>query len=120
MNSKKEAILDTSKVYYLSHPFTSYGNPVQNQLSAAHIQMELTIRYKINIINPIVLLPFGIPNDPAMVKCKHLYNACDVVILCPGWEQSTGCNEEDQWSINDGKPVYILNDKYELELKIAG
>lgn len=109
-------IVDKTKLYYLSHPYTSYGDPIENQLTAAEIQMKLLLKYGIHMINSIVLLPFGMTDELAMMKCKHLYRACDSVILCSGWEQSIGCREEYQWAIHDRKSIYILDDKYELVL----
>ncbi len=112
--------VDKTKLYYLSHPYTSYGDPIQNQLSAAGIQMELSLKYGIHMINSIVLLPFGMTDELAMKKCRDLYNACDAIIFCLGWEQSIGCREEHKWAINDRKSIYILNDEYELLPRMAG
>lgn len=107
---KTNQILDTSLVYYLSHPYTSYGEPVQNLADASHRHVELVHYHGIKIVNPVTILPFGLNNEVAMEKCRYLYDACDAIIMCPGWVNSRGCKEEFWWAKNDGKPIYIYDD----------
>lgn len=107
-------------LYYLSHPYTSFGDPVVNKQSAKHIELVLQSLHGISIVNPIVLIPDGETYQTAMKRCRSLYDACDAIILCPGWDKSKGCTEEYQWAINDRKSIYILNDKYDLVPRMAG
>ena len=97
--------MDTSKLYYLSHPYTSYGDKEENRNSAAEIEEDLVNRLGVSVINPICL-PLGDNDEIAMAKCRHLYNACDAVIFCENWEKSKGCSEEHAWAMADGKPCY--------------
>lgn len=101
-------MIDKSKLYYLSHPYTTYGNPEKNRVKALIIGMALNELHSLSIINPIVALPVGLDDEEAMKKCRHLYNACDALILCDGWEKSKGCNEEYWWAVADKKPIYLL------------
>jgi hypothetical protein len=101
-------MLDKSKLYYLSHPFTTYNDPAENQGSAFRIEFQLMNKYEIYVINPI-LLPLGPGNDRAMEQCRHLYNACDAIILCPDWDKSKGCKEEAYWAYQDNKPRYYVD-----------
>lgn len=117
MGRGKEMI-DNSKLCYMSHPYTSFGDKAQNKVQSIIIATALSHFNKLNILNPIGFLP-ELSDEAAMAKCRDLYNACDVVILCEGWEQSTGCNQEYQWALEDGKPIYIAKKcggmfKYEL------
>lgn len=64
-------------------------------------------------VNPICILRVQ-TEEEAMEKCKHLYNACDAVIFCDGWDKSKGCNVEFQWARRDGKPIYFY---YKGELR---
>lgn len=100
-------MLDKNKLYYLSHPYTTYGDPKQNISTAKVIAFALDLTLGIKIVNPIVILP-SLTDAEAMEKCKHLYNACDVLILCEGWEWSMGCIEEYRWALADGKPIYLV------------
>jgi hypothetical protein len=111
---KNESIVDNNILYYLSHPYTTFGDPEINRTRAAQMEKILSALYGIKVINPIIL-PLGDTNDMAMKKCRHLYNACDAVILCEYWDKSTGCKEEYQWATEDNKPVYIITHDYKLK-----
>jgi hypothetical protein len=102
-------MLDKSKLYYLSHPFTTHGNLEDNQDSAYYIEIQLVQRHEISMINPI-LLPLSANSDiKEMEKCRYLYQACDAVIFCPDWDKSAGCTEEHKWAIQDSKPRYFVD-----------
>jgi hypothetical protein len=98
--------LDLNKLYYLSHPFTTFGNKLENLHRAVFIEKQLLKEVGIFVINPIKL-PLGDSNDTAMEKCRHLYDACDAVIFCEGWDKSRGCKEEYEWAVKDKKPIYF-------------
>lgn len=102
-------MLDKLKLYYLSHPCTTYGDKVTNINDAKRIEMLLKIKHGIKIINPIIVLPAGVSEQEAMLKCHHLYMASDEVIFCKHWEKSKGCNEEYYWAIKDKKTCHFLN-----------
>jgi len=110
--------MDKNKLYYLSHPYTSCGDPDRNKVNSVMIDTALTHFNKLSVINPIGFLP-KLSDEEAMKKCRAIYNACDAIILCEGWEQSKGCNTEYGWAIEDGKPIYQAKNcggmfKYEL------
>jgi hypothetical protein len=99
--------MDKKKLYYLSHPFTTFGDLKKNLISAKVIEFGLLIHQDIKLVNPISIMPV-LDDKVAMEKCRHLYNACDAIILCENWQQSKGCMEEYRWAIEDGKPIYVL------------
>ena len=110
--------MDKSKLYYISHPYTSYGDLIENQEKAREIERILHELFGIQVINPI-LLPLGNDNETAMSKCRHLYNACDAIIFCPGWDKSRGCAEEFKWARQDRKPMFLFNDRQVKPLEVA-
>ncbi len=79
------------KLYYLAHPLYTYGHADDNRLHAQEIQKWLVALY---IINPISIIPVGIPEPAAMKKCLTLLSACDGIILAPNWDKSIGCRME--------------------------
>jgi hypothetical protein len=101
--------VDKDKLYYISHPYTTFGDPDANRYSAKILEKCIIDMYEITTINPIVIIPVGTEDSIAMRICRKIYNACDAIILCPNWDKSRGCTEEYQWAIQDNKPVYILN-----------
>lgn len=111
-NNQPIKMLNTSLLYYLSHPYTSFGDPILNISESVKRQIDIVNLMDIKIINPIVLLPLGLCEEIAMDKCRSLYEACEAIILCPGWNKSKGCKEEYWWAKNDGKPIYIYDDQY--------
>ena len=96
---------NTEILYYLSHPYTSYGDQVVNRYDAASIEIELMSEHNIYLVNPITM-PLGDENIIAMKKCRSLYDACDAVIFCDNWNKSQGCMTEHKWTVEDGKPKY--------------
>jgi hypothetical protein len=98
--------MDKDKLCYISHPFTSFGDPDKNRVSSLIIETALTHFNKLKVVNPIGFLP-NMNDEEAMRRCRLFYDACDVLILCEGWEQSKGCKIEYGWALEDGKPIYI-------------
>lgn len=104
----KEQLLDGSKLYYLSHPYTSHGNREGNLRDANLVEMHIKIRHNAKVINPITLIPENTRDDIAMEKCFNMYQAADAIILCENWDKSTGCKIERKWAIRDGKDIYYF------------
>jgi hypothetical protein len=73
-------MINKRHLYYLSHPYTTFGDPEKNQTTAKYIELVLKSIHGISVINPIIL-PLGESNDEAMKKCRLLYEACDAIIL---------------------------------------
>lgn len=116
-------LLESNKLYYLSHPFTTYGSREENIQSASHIECLLMYEHGATCLNPVVL-PLGTESDECMAKCRKLYDICDVVLLSPGWQHSEGCRQEYMWAIEDGKPMFEVEVfrhffKDKLEFKIV-
>ena len=107
--------MKTNILYYLSHPYTTHGDPEKNRENAINIECFLTNDLDIIVINPIAM-PLGTDNDVAMGKCRHLYNACDSIIFCDDWDKSVGCREEYKWAVEDNKPKYRYRDGKLLEM----
>ncbi|HYE10545.1 MAG TPA: DUF4406 domain-containing protein [Patescibacteria group bacterium] len=96
-------------LYYISHPYTTFGDSATNRYSAEILERCLNDMYKITTINPIVIIPVDTEDSIAMKICKKIYSACDAIILCLNWDKSKGCMEEYQWALQDNKPIYILH-----------
>ena len=92
------------KLYYLAHPFHTYGSPDLNRLLAQFMERKLT-DMGIYVINPILTIPPNTPEPKAMGKCDRLLMACDGIILCQNWQKSTGCRHEK-----------VLAEEWELEI----
>ena len=103
-----KSMLDKSKLYYLSHPCTSYGVKKENIADARRAGLILKVKYGICVVNPIVIMPDSCSEEEAMRKCRKLYEACDEVIFCENWRNSKGCSEEYGWTIKDGKYFYLF------------
>lgn len=103
-----ESMLDKSKLYYLSHPCTSYGVKKANIADARLAGLILKVKYGICVVNPITIMPDGCSEEEAMIKCKKLYEACDEVIFCENWRNSKGCCEEYNWVLKDKKNSYLF------------
>lgn len=99
--------MDKTKVYYLSHPCTSFGDKKVNIANSLEIQKHLMEKGHI-VINPISLIDTD-DEKFAMKKCREIYEKCTDIILCLGWDQSTGCKIEYRWAIEDGKPIHIYS-----------
>jgi hypothetical protein len=81
------------KLYYLAHPFHTYGSPDINR-SLAHIAGRKLDRMGIHYINPLLTIPPNTPEPVATEKCGCLLMACDGIILCENWRKSKGCLHE--------------------------
>ena len=103
MNNRQKVRTDI--LYYLSHPYTSYGDADLNRDNAILIECNLCNENNLSVINPVGL-PLGFDNEFAMKKCRSLYDACDAVIFCDNWNKSQGCMTEHKWTVEDGKPKY--------------
>ena len=64
------------KKYYLSHPYT--GNEAENIASARRKKVKL------------------------QASCIFLLKDCDAMILCDGWQDSKGCQEEYAYAKDNG------------------
>ena len=40
--------------------------------------------------------------------CLELLKKCDILVICPGWENSKGCKQEVKLAIDNNIPVFLL------------
>lgn len=98
------------KRYYVSHPFT--GDEKSNLADAECIRAELKARHPhICFMNPLGM--FGDENADyctALADALELLSCCEAIILCPGWEKSTGCRAEKAYAIHMGIKIHYLDE----------
>ena len=98
------------KRYYVSHPFT--GDEKANLADAERIRAELKARHPhICFMNPLGM--FGDENTDyctALADALELLSCCEAIILCPGWEKSTGCRAEKAYAIHTGIKIHYLDE----------
>ena len=98
------------KRYYVSHPFT--GDEKANLADAERIRAELKARHPhICFMNPLGM--FGDENADyctALADALELLSCCEAIILCPGWEKSTGCRAEKAYAIHTGIKIHYLDE----------
>jgi hypothetical protein len=102
MELSRELVKD--KLYFISHPLFTFGDPDKNRKDARLVELQLD-NMGIYTINPLSIIPPNTPEPKAMEKCGYLLRACDGIILCQEWRESTGCRHEK-----------ILAEKWELEI----
>lgn len=102
------------KRYYISHPFT--GNEDENKADADQIWAALKKAHPgICFMNPLGIL--GNKDTDyctALADALELLSACDAVIFCPGWEESTGCRAEKAFAMQQGIEVKYLDEFMEV------
>mgnify|MGYP000964497009 CR=1 FL=1 len=96
--------------YYVSHPFT--GDEEANLADAERIRAELkALHPNICFMNPLGM--FGDENADyctALADALELLSCCEAIILCPRWEQSTGCRAEKAFAIHTGIKIHHLDE----------
>jgi len=104
------------KLCYLAHPFSSdeIGGERINYEDVTNIAANLfdrgyTVYSPITHCYPIKLIN-GKQWDFWMCFDSMLMSRCDILILCPNWENSRGCNEEKRIFEEQGKPWFLLGD----------
>ena len=91
--------LDTNKIYYLAAPLTSCGDITKNYENEQGYYATLkAIKTKSGLIRPLSALP------DARV-CDMDWAEADGIILCPGWENSKGCQEERAYAEHMGMEI---------------
>lgn len=104
--------MNTRKKVYISAPITGYDLHERREFFKR--VSKLLVSHGYHPVNP---LKNGIP-PTADVK-KHMKAdfsmllGCDNILLCEGWEQSTGCQREATVALWSGISVF---DKTQLEL----
>lgn len=76
---------------YVSHP---YGGLKKNKRSVERTVKILSQFYEDTFISPIHAVGFmyrQVSYEKGMKYCLDLLNACEQMIVCPGWTASKGC-----------------------------
>ena len=77
------------KKYYLSHPYT--GNEAENIASARRNPLDFFLGID-EVLN----------HSEVMEKAIFLLKDCDAMILCDGWQDRKGCQEEYAYAKENG------------------
>ena len=92
------------KKYYLSHPYT--GNETENIASARRkkvmILASFTDALLINPLDFFLGIDEVLTHAEVMEKAIFLLKDCDAMILCAGWQDSKGCQEEYVYAKENG------------------
>ena len=92
------------KKYYLSHPYT--GNETENIASARRkkvmIQASCMDALVINPLDFFLDLDEVLTHAEVLEKAIFLLKDCDAMILCAGWQDSKGCQEEYVYAKENG------------------
>ena len=105
------------KKVYVAHP---YGGKEENKQYVENIILALTKKYpNILFISPIHALGYlytALDYDKGMEYCYSLLESCDELLLCEGWNESTGCSLEYNFATANDIPikycVYIGEEEY--------
>lgn len=105
-------MIKTEKLYYLAHPLTTGGRTMaQNRVEEKLVYYQIMSQYPhAKILRPLALLPDGMDDETAMSKCYNLLRAADAIILSPGWELSTGCFLEYEFSRGRDQEILLFKD----------
>jgi hypothetical protein len=100
------------KLYFLSHPLFTFGNPAINRSKARLVELRLD-NMGIYIINPLSIIPPNTPEPIATEKCDCLLMACDGIIMCKNWRKSKGCLHERSFAEKLELEIIEVEDQYE-------
>jgi hypothetical protein len=107
------------ELVYLAHPFACrYGEAeyIYSRMRAAVRDARWAAGHLIGrgfaVINPLALsddIEYAAPTVRDWLRIDlRLVRSCDSIVLCPGWERSTGCRIEYRYARLLGKRVYVL------------
>lgn len=100
IGSEKMIKFDTSKIYYLAHPCTGgpYCEKDNRQMESINSSYLSIVNPEIKLVRPLTIIPKDMDYDIAMNRCYKLLDACDVILLCDGWDKSKGCLLEYEYA----------------------
>jgi len=91
---------------YVAHP---YGGVESCELAVEKIIKRLNVKDSdVLYISPIHALGYlytAVSYNKGMDYCYELLQMCNYIILCPGWEKSTGCCLEKVYAIMNNIPI---------------
>ena len=98
-------------IIYVSHP---YGGLFSNKEKIMKVIDELSKKDPENAyICPVLLydrLYFDEPYEIGIHRCLEIEKHCSKIIMCEGWQQSKGCNDEFNFAVLKGIPVDYYED----------
>lgn len=103
---------------YVAHP---YGGKEENKESVEEIIRGLVRSEEEKntvYLSPIHALGFlydDVTYEKGMEYCLELLGDCNELFLCPGWEQSRGCNMEFDYSLKHNKVINVTLVDYVLD-----
>lgn len=119
--------LDTEKIYYLSHPLTSVGDPEENRQKEAAVFVNIMLQEQgeffginaadncIKIIRPLAIIPKSYSEKKAAALYRKLLGICDAIIMAGDWEESQGCLDEYEIAVLEGKEIILAEDLLRLK-----
>jgi hypothetical protein len=103
------------KIVYVAHP---YQLKPENKESVEEIIINLIEKYPdITFFSPIHATGYYYDKKTwaeGMIDCVTLLSRCDELLLCPGHENSRGCNYEVEFAKSKGIPIKYLSE-YEVD-----
>ena len=106
-------------LFYMAHPYsapTPEGEAANfkmaNEYAAELIELGFEVYSPISHTHPIHM-EIAQDYERWMDLDKQYLYRCDALILCPGWENSSGCKVEKEWFEEHGKPVYQYGESFE-------
>lgn len=117
--SKNLVKKNKDKVCYLAHPLMSTIGQSKNYKDESYIAKELKKDGFLSLVRPLKIIPPSYNDIDASNIWIHLLEICDVLILSPDWELSTGCKAEKKIAELLGiKILYLKKYKKNKKTKI--
>lgn len=97
------------KKVYIAHPFQGKNENVQKveKIILDLIKQDENILY-ISPLHATGFYYFAMSYEKGMEHCFTLLSMCDELWLCPGWQDSKGCNLEKAYAEEHGIPIRYL------------
>lgn len=99
------------KLVYIAHPFSAKQENVE---SVQRIILGLLHKHPdTTFYSPLHATGFFYNELPYEVGMEHCYEAlrrCDELWLCPGWQDSRGCNLEVKLALDQAIPIRAILD----------
>jgi len=106
------------ETFYISHPFS--GNIEDNVEHSIEIQKQLIEKHSEHcFVNPLVMFDGTEMADdcqvspqeycPSLAYTLEVLSRCDCLVLCDGWENSSGCKAEYAFALQQGIPILYLD-----------
>ena len=94
---------------YLSGPITGTED-FKDRFEYGEAKLYQKFKDKARAVNPVKIgeqLPETISYEQIMQICFATIEACDIVLMMPGWKNSMGCNQEYGYALGLRKEVVL-------------